>query len=69
MAALQTPPGIICAVSDNSETQTSRDQERSLKIRPRNQELPLPSRTGPELLEMQTDTKTIEFQDGCTPTP
>ena len=38
MAAVQTPPGIVCAVSDNSET---RDQE--LSPRPRNQELPLPS--------------------------
>ena len=51
MAAVQTPPGIVCAVSDNSET---RDQE--LSPRPRNQELPLPSHTGPEPLEVQTET-------------
>ena len=61
MAAVQIPPGIVCAVSDNSEIQTSRDQE--LSPRPRNQELPLPSHTGPE---MQTETVTIEFHDNCT---
>ena len=55
-AEVQTPPGIIRAVSDDSETQnieTSQDQEQSL--RQTNQEPPLPSGTSSEL-EMQTET-------------
>ena len=55
-AEVQTPPGIIRAVSDDSETQnieTLQDQEQSL--RQTNQEPPLPSGTSSEL-EMQTET-------------
>ena len=62
-AEVQTPPGIIRAVSDDSETQkleTSQDQEQSLRLT--NQE-PLPSGTSSEL-EMQMET--IEFQDNCS---
>ena len=62
-AEVQIPPGIIRAVSDDSETQkleTSQDQEQSLRLT--NQE-PLPSGTSSEL---EIQTKTIEFQDNCT---